>query len=126
VSEDNVVRLLKLLEPELKRSMHTIYQHINSRCPPSAPLTEPPAAAHAAMSSVAHADASSVTAHASPAVPSLAHATPSAAHGSVSVVDSRQQQVELPYFSKFLLIAAYIASYNPSKTDRRFFVKVSS
>uniref|UniRef100_A0A3B3R0C7 Origin recognition complex subunit 5 n=1 Tax=Paramormyrops kingsleyae TaxID=1676925 RepID=A0A3B3R0C7_9TELE len=30
---------------------------------------------------------------------------------------------ELPYYSKFLLIAAYLASYNPARTDRRFFVK---
>ena len=32
--------------------------------------------------------------------------------------------MELPYFSKFLLIAAYLASYNPAKVDRRFFAKV--
>lgn len=31
--------------------------------------------------------------------------------------------VELPLYSKFLLIAAYLASYNPMKTDMRFFVK---
>jgi len=31
--------------------------------------------------------------------------------------------VELPFFSKFLLTAAYIASYNPASTDRRFFCK---
>lgn len=31
--------------------------------------------------------------------------------------------VELPFFSKFLLAAAYIASYNPQSTDRRFFCK---
>uniref|UniRef100_A0A3P9QEQ5 Origin recognition complex subunit 5 n=1 Tax=Poecilia reticulata TaxID=8081 RepID=A0A3P9QEQ5_POERE len=30
---------------------------------------------------------------------------------------------ELPYYSKFLLIAAYLASYNPARTDKRFFVK---
>uniref|UniRef100_A0A3B3UG16 Origin recognition complex subunit 5 n=1 Tax=Poecilia latipinna TaxID=48699 RepID=A0A3B3UG16_9TELE len=29
----------------------------------------------------------------------------------------------LPYYSKFLLIAAYLASYNPARTDKRFFVK---
>lgn len=34
------------------------------------------------------------------------------------------QLIELPFYSKFLLIAAYLASYNPSQTDRRFFVKV--
>jgi len=31
--------------------------------------------------------------------------------------------VELPFFSKFLLAASYIASYNPQSTDRRFFCK---
>ena len=31
--------------------------------------------------------------------------------------------VELPFYSKFLLIASYLASYNPSKSDKRFFVK---
>jgi len=31
--------------------------------------------------------------------------------------------VELPYYSKFLLISAYLASYNPQKSDKRFFVK---
>ena len=33
--------------------------------------------------------------------------------------------LELPYYSKYLLLAAYIASYNPAKTDKRFFSKVS-
>jgi len=32
-------------------------------------------------------------------------------------------KVELPYYSKFLLVSAYLASYNPQKTDKRFFVK---
>lgn len=31
--------------------------------------------------------------------------------------------MELPFYSKFLLIAAYLASYNPARTDRRFFMK---
>ena len=31
--------------------------------------------------------------------------------------------VELPFISKFLLISAYIASYNPVKSDKRFFMK---
>ena len=31
--------------------------------------------------------------------------------------------VELPFFSKYLLIAAYLASYNPVKSDKRFFMK---
>lgn len=33
--------------------------------------------------------------------------------------------LELPFYSKYLLIAAYLASYNPAKTDRRFFSKRS-
>lgn len=36
---------------------------------------------------------------------------------------SSRSHVELPYYSKFLLIAAYLASYNPAKTDKRFFAK---
>lgn len=36
---------------------------------------------------------------------------------------SSRSHVELPYYSKFLLIASYLASYNPAKTDKRFFAK---
>ncbi|XP_006033017.1 origin recognition complex subunit 5 isoform X2 [Alligator sinensis] len=36
---------------------------------------------------------------------------------------SAHTHVELPYYSKFLLIAAYLASYNPSRSDKRFFLK---
>lgn len=35
-------------------------------------------------------------------------------------------QVDLPYYAKYLLIAAYFASYNPANTDRRFFTKKSA
>lgn len=31
--------------------------------------------------------------------------------------------LELPFYSKYLLIASYLASYNPAKSDRRFFSK---
>ena len=31
--------------------------------------------------------------------------------------------IELPFYSKFILIAAFLASYNPAKSDKRFFVK---
>ena len=34
-----------------------------------------------------------------------------------------RSHVELPFYSKYLLLAAYLASYNPAKTDRRFFTK---
>eukprot|EP00092_Neocalanus_flemingeri_P000784 GFUD01000835.1.p1 GENE.GFUD01000835.1~~GFUD01000835.1.p1 ORF type:complete len:445 (+),score=118.05 GFUD01000835.1:59-1393(+) len=31
--------------------------------------------------------------------------------------------IELPFYSKFILISAFLASYNPAKSDKRFFVK---
>jgi len=37
---------------------------------------------------------------------------------------SSRAYVELPVYSKYLVIAAYIASYNPVKSDKRFFSKV--
>ncbi|XP_014770006.1 origin recognition complex subunit 5 isoform X1 [Octopus bimaculoides] len=37
-----------------------------------------------------------------------------------------RNHLELPFYSKYLLIAAYLASYNPAKTDRRFFCKKSN
>ena len=40
-------------------------------------------------------------------------------------VTSLRTKVELPFYSKYLLIAAYLSSYNPAKTDKRFFAKVS-
>lgn len=33
------------------------------------------------------------------------------------------QSFELPYYAKFLLIASYLASYNPPKEDKRLFMK---
>uniref|UniRef100_UPI0030C8CB38 origin recognition complex subunit 5 isoform 2 n=1 Tax=Mus musculus TaxID=10090 RepID=UPI0030C8CB38 len=36
---------------------------------------------------------------------------------------SAYTHMELPYYSKFILIAAYLASYNPARTDKRFFLK---
>ncbi|XP_022081114.1 origin recognition complex subunit 5-like [Acanthaster planci] len=36
---------------------------------------------------------------------------------------SARAQMELPFYSKYLLIAAYLASYNPARYDRRFFSK---
>jgi len=41
----------------------------------------------------------------------------------LNTVNVNRITVELPYYSKFLLIAAYLASYNPQKSDKRFFVK---
>ncbi|XP_016135666.1 origin recognition complex subunit 5-like [Sinocyclocheilus grahami] len=37
---------------------------------------------------------------------------------------SAHAHIELPYYSKFLLIAAYLASFNSARTDRCFFLKV--
>ena len=42
---------------------------------------------------------------------------------SLDAADHRRLNTELPFYSKFLLIAAYLASYNPAKSDRRFFVR---
>lgn len=38
-------------------------------------------------------------------------------------VHASRNQVELPYYSKYLLVAAYLASYNPVMSDKRFFCK---
>ena len=35
---------------------------------------------------------------------------------------SKRLNVELPFFSKFLLLAAFLASYNPASTDKKFFM----
>ena len=34
-----------------------------------------------------------------------------------------RSHIELPFYTKYLLIAAYLASYNPAHTDKRFFAK---
>ena len=39
---------------------------------------------------------------------------------------SSYSTVELPFYSKYLLIAAYLASHNPAKTDRQFFCKTAA
>ncbi|KAK2142214.1 hypothetical protein LSH36_984g00054 [Paralvinella palmiformis] len=49
---------------------------------------------------------------------SIEHGTSISVHGTSSHLD-----LELPFFSKYLLIAAYLASYNPAKSDKRFFAK---
>ena len=41
----------------------------------------------------------------------------------MSVGISVRSHIELPYYAKYLLIASYLASYNPAHTDRRFFTK---
>lgn len=45
---------------------------------------------------------------------------------SVGLVLSKEnvaRTLELPFYAKYLLIAAFLASYNPAKDDKRFFVK---
>lgn len=37
--------------------------------------------------------------------------------------DRIAQSLELPYYAKYLLIASYLASYNPAKDDKRIFMK---
>lgn len=39
---------------------------------------------------------------------------------------SKRLNVELPFFSKFLLLAAFLASYNPVSTDKKFFMRSKS
>ncbi len=36
---------------------------------------------------------------------------------------SKRLNVELPFFSKFLLLASFLASYNPTKTDKKYFMR---
>lgn len=41
-----------------------------------------------------------------------------------SVLSSKaQQSLDLPYYAKYFLIAAFLASYNSPKDDKRLFVK---
>ena len=40
-----------------------------------------------------------------------------------TITNPTRLNIELPFYSKFLLIAAFLASYNPAKSDKRFFVK---
>ncbi|KAF8924920.1 Origin recognition complex subunit 5 [Dissophora ornata] len=43
----------------------------------------------------------------------------------MSAVDV-QNTFDLPYFTKFILIASFLASYNPPRLDMRYFAKVSN
>ncbi|XP_001624329.2 origin recognition complex subunit 5 [Nematostella vectensis] len=43
--------------------------------------------------------------------------------GGSSLIVPQRSHIELPFYSKYLLVAAYIASYNPPRTDKRFFSK---
>jgi origin recognition complex subunit 5 len=72
------------------------------------------------LSSTQFETASSVQSASSSSTPAAA-APVGVASSAGGVVNS----LELPYYSKYLLLAAYIASYNPAKTDKRFFSKVT-
>lgn len=41
----------------------------------------------------------------------------------MSSTKAEVQKLELPHYTKFLLIAAYLASHNDAKIDKRLFVK---
>lgn len=42
---------------------------------------------------------------------------------AISSAKNEVQQLELPFYTKYLLIAAYLASHNDTKIDKRLFVK---
>lgn len=42
---------------------------------------------------------------------------------TVSATKAEVQKLELPHYTKYLLIAAYLASHNDAKIDKRLFVK---
>lgn len=44
-------------------------------------------------------------------------------HASSKPIANLAQNLELPFYAKYLLIAAYLASYNSTKDDKRLFMK---
>ncbi|KAJ3367716.1 Origin recognition complex subunit 5 [Kappamyces sp. JEL0680] len=42
---------------------------------------------------------------------------------SESVVTTASKRIEMPFLTKFLVIASFLASYNPSKYDNRYFTR---
>ena len=42
---------------------------------------------------------------------------------SPQLPDNLAQNLELPFYAKYLLIASYLSSYNPAKDDKRLFMK---
>ncbi|KAF8560480.1 hypothetical protein P879_03782 [Paragonimus westermani] len=42
---------------------------------------------------------------------------------SIGAVSATVTSLELPYFTRFMLIAAFLASYNPREADKKFLVK---
>lgn len=103
-SRDDTRKLWKLIEPSLKQALQDLYfrSRYVSNQPATAATTETQASAQ---------DASDE-----------ATTTKTAAS---SCEKKNSLLVELPFYTKFLLIAAYIASFNPPSTDKRFFIKNS-
>lgn len=95
ISADDVHRLWKNIEPTLKKALHTVYLREISGPRWNSMQSENKDAVEEQNEKSAEA----------------------------SVVTSYRMTTELPFYSKFLLLAAYLASYNPPKTDHRFFVK---
>lgn len=55
----------------------------------------------------------------------LAASSSSAVTATTSTDLTKLAHHDLPYYSKFLLLASYLASYNPSRLDVHFFTKAS-
>ncbi|XP_060528479.1 origin recognition complex subunit 5 [Cylas formicarius] len=45
-------------------------------------------------------------------------------NSETKLLTSVAHNIELPFYAKYLLIAAYLASYNPTKDDKRLFMKL--
>lgn len=46
-------------------------------------------------------------------------------HSSLSYAAKYALSFELPYYAKYLIVAAFLASFNSPKEDKRLFVKLS-
>ncbi|KAG9323662.1 hypothetical protein KVV02_002958 [Mortierella alpina] len=55
----------------------------------------------------------------------LAIGAPGSERAMMTAVDI-QNTFDLPYYTKFILIASFLASYNPPRLDMRYFAKVSN
>ncbi|KAF9283410.1 Origin recognition complex subunit 5 [Mortierella alpina] len=55
----------------------------------------------------------------------LAIGAPGSERAMMTAVDV-QKTFDLPYYTKFILIASFLASYNPPRLDMRYFAKVSN
>lgn len=96
VEEDDVRRLWRNIEPHLKKAMSTVY------------LREVSRTHYDKMQKLIETNTKDLL--------------PSESIGLDSF-SSKTAMVELPLYSRYLLVAAHLASYNPARTDRRFFMK---